>query len=176
MGILIRKCNWEVDAGALIAILPPEQIERVETLRRDPADSIALIAADCRNIFGWAIAHIRRREDLGWLWDDDAVRSLTGKNACLEYLYVQEEFRGQGFGSKLIARMDQELRSVGKRTAYLHCAVENIAAQKLYEDNGWHIEKHVYPLWAQDREFFIYRKNLADYQNNVRQGDCASCE
>ena len=144
----------------LIAFLPPEQVARVETLRQTPANSLVLVATDNRNILGWAVAHTTRREDLGWLWDADAVRSLAGTNACLEYLQVHEEFRRRGVASELTVCMEQELQKAGKRTVYLHCATENAAAQKLYESNGWRIEKYVRPQWAQGREFIIYWKNL----------------
>jgi ribosomal protein S18 acetylase RimI-like enzyme len=175
LSILIRRCDWETDAAGLMAFLPAEQVERTETLRHAPASSVGLVATDSLNIVGWAVAHTTRRDDLGWLWDLDAIRSLTGTNACLEYLYVHEEFRRQRVASELTACMEQELRNTGKRAAYLHCAAENAAARNFYERNGWLIEKCVRPEWAQGREFIVYRKKLEDLVNNMRRGSFATC-
>jgi ribosomal protein S18 acetylase RimI-like enzyme len=167
----VRVIDWTTDPQYLKSFLPEEQITRLEILQDEPGSSIALVASMSDELCGWALAHVEMRSDLGWIWDADAIRSLTGRNACVEYLDVKEEFRRRGVGSALLFAMESELRRCAKTAASLHCADENGSAKHFYLKAGWHLEKEVTPEWANGRRFGIYLKSLDGLDNQKLQPD-----
>lgn len=169
MTLTIREVEWARDRDTLSAFLPEEQLERAEMVCRDPRASMALAAVGADSIVGWALAHSEIRDDLGWSWDDDAVRSVTGTNACVEYLHVCEEYRRRGVASALVSEIASRLYEHGKRALFLHCAAENEAGRRFYVSTGWREEKHVRPAWAGGRDFFVYRRELVGAALRVRR-------
>ncbi len=156
----VRAIDWATDPQALKSFLPDEQIARLEILQDEPGSSIALVASMSDELYGWVLAHVEMRGDLGWIWDADAIRSLTGGNACVEYLHVKEKYRRHGVGSALLTAMESELHRCAKAAASLHCAHDNESAKKFYLKAGWQLEKEVAPEWANGRKFGIYVKSL----------------
>jgi GNAT superfamily N-acetyltransferase len=63
-----------------------------------------------------------------------------GVDAFVDEIWLTEKRRGQGFGSKLFARMDEQCRRHGVRALHLEVERANAAAQRLYR--GWGFEVH----------------------------------
>jgi len=160
MNLYVRTIKPELDYGVLDSFLPEEQQARLKMLVATPGTSLALVATMSGELCGWVVAHLAMREDLGWDWDADAIRSVSGCNSCIEYLYVKNEFRRRSVGTALLAAAGRELRKAGKEVAFLHCAVDNPAARQFYVEIGWALDKEVTPIWASGRRFGIYRNQL----------------
>lgn len=61
----------------------------------------------------------------------------------LDSIYVDEEFRGTGIGSKLIALTKQRARENGCSQLSLMVMADNTVARRAYERNGFRIVKHI---------------------------------
>lgn len=160
MSISIREMSRTTDVADLLTFLPSEQVARIEIVHNDKEASIALVAIDSGRIVGWILAHLCIRTDLEWVWDEDAIGSLTGVNACVEYLHVHHEFHRRSIGSAQLKQLKTLAHKRGKNTLWLHVARENEAARGFYVRYGWRLEKEVMPVWAPERVFCIYRKAL----------------
>ncbi|MBK5273269.1 MAG: GNAT family N-acetyltransferase [Bacteroidia bacterium] len=80
-----------------------------------------------------------------------SVRAI--KNWILNDLYVEEEFRKQGIGEKLIKAAIDFSKENKARFLELSTAIDNYTAQRLYEQIGF---KKQMP----DNEFYSYRISL----------------
>lgn len=68
----------------------------------------------------------------------------------LTAVYVQPEYRRQGYAQKLINGMLQKLRELGcsaETPVYLEIDVKNDAAHKLYTKMGWRTTPSAYKTW-----------------------------
>jgi len=72
------------------------------------------------------------------------------KNWILNDLYVDEVYRKQGIGEKLIKTAMEFAKTTGATFIQLETAVDNYTAQHLYENIGF--EKQ-----GNDEEFFLYK-------------------
>jgi diamine N-acetyltransferase len=61
-----------------------------------------------------------------------------GRYGLLDELFVEESFRGQGFGSQALAFAEQECRRRGLRALRLEVGRQNPRAQSLYSRFGFH--------------------------------------
>ena len=61
-----------------------------------------------------------------------------GRSWLLNDLYVDASARKKGVGHQLLEAAKQWGRETGSRWLMLETAVDNYAAQALYEKNGWH--------------------------------------
>ena len=61
----------------------------------------------------------------------------------LDSIYVDEEFRGTGIGSKLITLTKQRARENGYSQLSLMVMADNTVARRAYERNGFRIVKHI---------------------------------
>ncbi|QDW26799.1 GNAT family N-acetyltransferase [Pedobacter sp. KBS0701] len=75
------------------------------------------------------------------------------KNWILNDLYVDEVYRKQGIGEKLIKTAMEFSKTTGATFIQLETAVDNYTAQQLYENIGF--EKQ-----GNDEEFFLYKMAL----------------
>ena len=80
-----------------------------------------------------------------------SVRAV--KNWILNDLYVDEHYRKQGIGAKLIETAMDFARADGSKFVQLETAVSNITAQNLYESIGFVKQLH-------DDEFYVYKINV----------------
>ncbi len=55
----------------------------------------------------------------------------------LRWLWVKEEYRGQGIGNYFLEKIQNHFRSQGYKWMHLDTAITNIGAQRLYEKNGF---------------------------------------
>lgn len=68
----------------------------------------------------------------------------------LNDLFVAEEARGRGAGAALMDAAETEGRDAGAVSLCLSTALDNVAAQRLYEGRGW----------VRDEKFCVYEKAL----------------
>lgn len=73
----------------------------------------------------------------------DFFNSRVENSLFLDSIYVDEEFRGQGVGSKLIALTKEKAKESGYQQLSLMVMNENAAARRAYERNDFKIVKHV---------------------------------
>lgn len=73
----------------------------------------------------------------------DFFNSRVEDSLFLDSIYVDEEFRGQGVGSKLIALTKEKAKELGYQKLSLMVMNENIRARRAYERNAFKIVKHV---------------------------------
>lgn len=73
----------------------------------------------------------------------DFFSSRVENSLFLDSIYVDEEFRGQGVGSKLIALTKEKAKESGYQQLSLMVMNENITARRAYERSRFKIVKHV---------------------------------
>jgi ribosomal protein S18 acetylase RimI-like enzyme len=69
---------------------------------------------------------------------------LLGPQLILEDLFVDPAARGAGIATKLIARAMEYARDIGSVGMFLETAMDNLAAQRVYERAGWTREGRFY--------------------------------
>lgn len=73
----------------------------------------------------------------------DFYNSRVEDSLFLDSIYVNEEFRGQGVGSKLIALTKDKARENGYKKLSLMVMNENFTARRAYERSSFKLVKHV---------------------------------
>lgn len=73
----------------------------------------------------------------------DFYNSRVEDSWFLDSIYVDEEFRGTGIGSKLIELTKQRAKDNGFTQLSLMVMADNTAARRTYERNGFEIVKHI---------------------------------
>ncbi len=73
----------------------------------------------------------------------DFFNSRVENSLFLDSIYVDEQFRGHGVGSKLIALTKEKAKESGYQQLSLMVMNENITARRAYERNNFKIVKHV---------------------------------
>ncbi|WP_378954044.1 GNAT family N-acetyltransferase [Pelosinus sp. sgz500959] len=73
----------------------------------------------------------------------DFFNSRVENSLFLDSIYVDEKFRGQGVGSKLIALTKEKAKENGYQQLSLMVMNENITARRAYERNQFQIVKHI---------------------------------
>lgn len=73
----------------------------------------------------------------------DFYNSRVEDSLFLDSIYVNEEFRGQGVGSKLIALTKEKARESGYEQLSLMVMNENFTARRAYERSHFKVVKHV---------------------------------
>ena len=61
---------------------------------------------------------------------------------------IEHEWQGKGIGKLLLKEIENAAKYAGIKTIFLHTAVENRNARKLFSDSGygiWQIKKNFYP-------------------------------
>jgi ribosomal protein S18 acetylase RimI-like enzyme len=113
--------SWAVRAALYRAVLS------------QPA-SVLLLAKEDARMVGYALGLVLGPEAKSWL-DDTWVN--TGAVGEIESLGVSLDRRGRGIGSKLLQRLEEELRSLGARDLVLGVLPGNAQAISLYERFGY---------------------------------------
>ena len=73
-------------------------------------------------------------ETVGWLW---VKPGGSARSAFLYQITVAERFRRQGYGSAMLAALEQRLAREGVEELMLNVTVANIPAQRLYAASGY---------------------------------------
>jgi Acetyltransferases len=71
---------------------------------------------------------------------DHLIKYVAGNDCYLSNVSVYPEFRSFGIGTKLLATIEEEVRSIGKKRIVLHAETRNTRAVSLYERLGYKIE------------------------------------
>jgi GNAT superfamily N-acetyltransferase len=103
---------------------------------------------------------------------DDALRagavfSVFGTWLEIEYLWVDESFRGQGLGTQLLKAVEDVGRQANCRKVFL--TTLSFQARPFYEKNGYRLvytQEH-YPLRS---ERFFLEKDLSDRREAAEDG------
>lgn len=74
---------------------------------------------------------------------------INGKNGTIGLVAVDERFRGKGYGSMLMSAVDVFSIKKGLSNIKVATQLENIAACKFYESNGYNTEsvEDIYHIW-----------------------------
>ncbi|HTK10258.1 MAG TPA: GNAT family N-acetyltransferase [Ktedonobacteraceae bacterium] len=95
-----------------------------------------------------------------------ALKRTSAERAEIKRMRVYAEYQGRGYGQRILDELEARARVLGYRTLHLDTSILQIAAQKLYEKNGYHevgrdkfqqeIGKDTYQLI----EVILYEKQL----------------
>lgn len=86
-----------------------------------------------------------------------AFRRISPECAEIKRMRVHPDYQGRGFGQLILTELEARARLMGYTTLHLDTSVVQIAAQKLYEKNGFHrVGKAIY----QGLEVILYEKQL----------------
>jgi ribosomal protein S18 acetylase RimI-like enzyme len=94
----------------------------------DSGEGLLLLATANERPIAYAMVHLQHGPDDTW--------PLGERYAELYSLSVAAGFRGQGIGSRLMDRVDQELEQLGIRDLQIAVMVGNGDAQRFYEHRG----------------------------------------
>lgn len=107
----------------------------------DPASFILLAETHGRDV-GYAFVLAKPGPDDSW---------VTGPQmAELETLSVAPEYRGQGLGTLLLDRVDQELAQLGIDDLFIGTLAANTGAQRFYQRRGLRPVMTYYARFAVD--------------------------
>jgi len=85
------------------------------------------------------------------------VSLAIGNDCYLSNVAVYPRFRSLGLGTKLLERVEEEARSIGKKRIVLHAETHNTRAISLYERLGYKIEQKVPVLRIKNRSFESFK-------------------
>ena len=88
----------------------------------------------------------------------DRLIKFVARNDCyLSNVSVYPEFRSFGIGTKLLAAVEEEVKSIGKKRIVLHAETHNARAISLYERLGYKIESKSPSLKIGNRLFESFK-------------------
>src|SRR5262245_33293497 len=161
--VTIRPIDYSRDRGGLTAFLVERDQMRLEHCEAaiQAGDAYIFVADDGSGPVGWVAVHTSFREDQDWTPPDDDTRTFqSGDHAYVENIEVTAGARRGGGGRKLLSAAQEEARTKGKKTLWLHTAENNSLAHRLFEREGWKHERSVYPPWKPTSKTRIYKKVL----------------
>ncbi len=106
---------------------PKEAWKRFIRDRREKENMTTLVAVDEEEILGFVNVVIRKRLDF---FKQQRIGMILD-------LFVREEFRGQGVGSKLVERSEEWIKDHGSSLGILTVAPENEDGVQFWEDHGY---------------------------------------
>ena len=104
------------------------------------ADYVALLPAglksDDQHLFSIRVAG--KPAPIGMVWFE--LRESAGRKSAFIYDFrIDESQRGKGFGRSTLARVDEQLKSMGARSVALNVLGDNHRARALYEKHGFRV-------------------------------------
>lgn len=88
-----------------------------------------------------------------------AFRRTSPERAEIKRMRVHPDYQGRGFGQLILAELENRARAMGYKTLHLDTSVLQVAAQKLYEKNGYReVGRDVY---NKNIEVILYEKQLS---------------
>lgn len=121
--------NWRPDI--FVSVENPVQEERFKNLIENK--EIYIIKEE--DIIGFAIINIKEKNSHG---------THFRKYLCIEVIAIDEDYRGKGYGTKLIEFLKELGRAENCTDLYLTVNEENKDAIKLYEKNGMRVKNISY--------------------------------
>jgi ribosomal protein S18 acetylase RimI-like enzyme len=86
-----------------------------------------------------------------------ALHCTSPERAEIKRMRVHPDFQGRGIGQIILNELEARARAIGYKTLHLDTSVVQIAAQKLYEKNGF---REVGRDRYNDLEVILYEKSL----------------
>ena len=114
----VRNGNWEAEGA----------IER----SRKEFEHYLPDGVNSKDQYVWSILDDGKK--IGVLWVQ-----VKDRKAFIFDFVIDEMFRGQGYGKKALAAMDEKLVSMNAKSVELHVFGDNITAQELYKKVGFEI-------------------------------------
>ena len=88
-----------------------------------------------------------------------AFRRTSPERAEIKRMRVHPDYQGKGFGQLILTELEARARAMGYKTLHLDTSVLQVAAQKLYEKNGYReVGRDVY---NRNIEVILYEKRLS---------------
>lgn len=162
-GVTVRPIDFARDAGPLKAFLSERDRMRLDHMEVacDAGDCFAYVADEGGIAVGWAVVHTNYRDDQDWDPPDaDTQAFQRGDNAYLENIEVAPRIRSSGIGTMLLTAAQTEAKRLGKAHLWLHTSENNVKAHRVFDREGWQIERTVFPPWKPASKTRIYRKDL----------------
>ena len=88
---------------------------------------------------------------------DRIIKLVSNKDCYISNVAVYPEFRSFGIGTKLLAAIEEEVKSIGKKRIVLHAETHNARAISLYERLGYKIESKSPSLKIKNRLFESFK-------------------
>jgi len=86
-----------------------------------------------------------------------ALRRTSPERAEIKRMRVHPDYQGQGIGQIILSELETRASTIGYKTLHLDTSVVQLAAQKLYEKNGFReIGRDIH----NDLEVILYEKAL----------------
>jgi ribosomal protein S18 acetylase RimI-like enzyme len=86
-----------------------------------------------------------------------ALRRTSPQRAEITRMRVHPDYQGRGLGQIILSELESRARVLGYKTLHLDTSIVQVAAQRLYEKNGFHeVGRDRY----QDLEVILYEKTL----------------
>ena len=86
-----------------------------------------------------------------------ALHHTSAERAEIKRMRVHPNYQGRGFGQLMLNELETRASSMGYKTLHLDTSILQVAAQKLYEKNGYRkIDRAMY----QNLEVILYEKQL----------------
>lgn len=79
-----------------------------------------------------------RDEAVGMIWMK--VKNQPSKSGFIYEVFIEERFRGKGYGKSLMLLLEEKAREMGLKSLALHVFGFNHVARKLYETVGYEIK------------------------------------
>lgn len=86
-----------------------------------------------------------------------ALRRTSPERAEVKRMRVHPDYQGRGYGQLILDALEARARALGCRTLHLDTSILQIAAQKLYEKNGY---REVGRGTIRQLEVILYEKQL----------------
>lgn len=87
-----------------------------------------------------------------------ALRRTSPERAQIKRMRIHPDYQRRGFGQLILSALEVRARTLGYKVLHLDTAVVQVAAQKLYEKNGFReVGRDIY----QDLEVILYEKQLS---------------
>lgn len=122
--------------------------EQIRVGNWSPADADALANAQRRQLLPhgfstpgmhWYVAQTATNVPIGYLWLATEPTDASADGAWIYAIEIQPEFRGRGFGRRLLAAAEHEARRLGATAVALNVFGPNRVARRLYESSGYDV-------------------------------------
>ena len=96
-----------------------------------------------------------------------ALKRTGPERAEVKRMRIHPDYQGRGYGQRMLDELEACARALGYRTLHLDTSLLQIAAQRLYEKNGFReVGRDTYQQWidkdiSQPLEVILYEKQLA---------------
>ena len=86
-----------------------------------------------------------------------ALHRTSPERAEIKRMRVYPDYQGRGIGQIILSELEARARTLGYKTLHLDTSIVQMAAQKLYEKNGFHeVGRDIYV----GLEVILYEKSL----------------